>query len=332
MKPITVNTSQKKYDCIIEKGVLKNLCSYLDLSKRHLIVIDTKVDITYLDNLNHNNIYIYYFSSSEHNKSFESYKSILSFLLENNFSRDDVIVSCGGGVTGDLCGFVAATYKRGIKFINCPTTTLSCIDSSIGGKVAINLDGVKNVVGQFYQPSLVLIDPDVLNTLSERHFNNGLVEALKTGLIGDESLYNIFLTSTNYKEDIVDIIYKSLSYKKMIVEKDEFEKNERKLLNFGHTIGHAIESINLDNIYHGEAVGLGMLYMIDDDKLLNEVKGILQKLNINTDIKYEYDDVIAYIKNDKKASNDTIDIIRVNHPASSYITKVKIEEIKNYME
>ena len=324
---IRVNLDIRSYDCIIERGILSNLKTYLDLNKKVLIVIDDNVDIKYLGDINDKNIFITKFHATEHNKSLESYQEIMKILLENNFSRKDTLVSVGGGITGDLCGFVSATYKRGCKFINCPTTTLSCIDSSVGGKVAVNFGDIKNSIGAFYQPSLVLIDPNVLETLPIRQYNNGLIEALKMGLIGDESLYNIFKKELSYKDHIETIIIKSLDLKRKIVEEDETETGNRKLLNFGHTIGHAIESLNLDSIYHGEAVGLGMLYMIEDDALRCEVKEILMKLNAYHSFENTTEDLIKKIMNDKKADNSSIDVVKVDKVASSRIKKVSFDEL-----
>ncbi len=196
--------------------------------------------------------YLHIVKHGEGAKSFAVLEDCLTQMLRQNFSRKDLVIALGGGVIGDLAGFVAATYMRGIDFINIPTTTLSQIDSSIGGKVAINLDGIKNCVGAFYQPKMVLIDPLVLNTLPKRHFYNGLVEAVKAGLIQDEELFTLFERD---ELDIEQIIYRSLLVKKYVVEQDETEQGLRKILNFGHTIGHAYESYyQLHDYYHGECV------------------------------------------------------------------------------
>lgn len=328
---IRVCLKERSYDCLIERGLLKEISKFLDNNHKAMFVIDNNVNTDYLD-LTYPNAIIYKFKASEHNKSIVSYLDIMKVLVENNFSRNDYVISIGGGVTGDLCGFVAATFKRGCKFINCPTTTLSCIDSSVGGKVAINFEGIKNVVGAFYQPSLVLIDPDVLYTLPQRHFFNGLVEALKMGLIGDQKLYSIFKynDSSCYINYIEEIIYRSLDLKRKIVEQDEKESSIRKVLNFGHTIGHAIESIHLDEIYHGEAVGLGMLYMIDTDYIVEEVKMILEKMNCCHQINDSESDLLKYIQNDKKADNGLIDIVRVKSVGTAYFKKIPLKDIFSF--
>ena len=190
------------------------------------------------------------------------YQRVIDHLLHLDFSRNDYIIALGGGVVLDLCGFVASTFKRGLHLINIPTTTLSMVDSSIGGKVAINHSKLKNVIGSFYHPDVVLIDPETLLTLPKRHFINGTIEALKTGLIGDEQLYRIFFED-DYKEKYDEIIYRSLLFKAKIVMEDEKEQSIRKILNFGHTFGHAYESYFAMKYYlHGEAVALGILWRI----------------------------------------------------------------------
>lgn len=322
---LKINLQERSYSCFIKRGILKTLTSFFGVDKKVLIIKDKNVSFDYLDDLKKNNVFVEEFEASEHHKSFEYYRKYIDILIEHNFSRSDIVCAIGGGVTGDLAGFVASTFKRGCKFINCPTTTLSFVDSSVGGKVAINENGIKNIVGSFYQPILVLIDPDVLSSLPVRHYYNGLVEALKMGLIGDEKLFQLF-KENNYQNHLEEIIYRSLDLKRKIVEEDEQEKNVRKLLNFGHTIGHAIESLHLDEIYHGEAVACGMLYMIEDDVLRQEVKKIIEKMGIKTDIKIDKNEVIELIMNDKKASSSKIDIIKVKDVGHGYIKTIEISD------
>ena len=251
--------------------------------------------------------------------------------LKERFSRKDLIVALGGGVIGDLSGFVAATYMRGIEFINIPTTTLSQIDSSIGGKVAINLDGIKNCVGAFWQPKMVLIDPDVLATLPQRHINNGLAEALKAGLIRDESLFELFETD-DPMEHIEKILYKSLMMKKKVVEIDEREIGVRRILNFGHTIGHGIESYyHLHDVYHGEAVALGMMKMIKDETIRERLHPIYQRLNLKEDIDYDRQQVYDFITKDKKIDGGTLTIVLLRKIGEAYLKDIPTEKIKEYL-
>ena len=223
---------------------------------------------------------------------------------------------------------------RGITFYNIPTTLLSQVDSSIGGKTAIDKKGYKNLVGAFYPPKKVLIDPNVLVTLDKRQFMAGLVEALKMGLTSDASLYELIKNSNDIYKDIDVVIEKALLVKKDVVEKDPHEKHLRKILNFGHTIGHAIESCGKFNMLHGECVGIGLLYMASSN-LEYEIRNILVKYDLPTkdDISDSItkEDLYKYISLDKKRSNKDITIIEVKEPGTFEINKINLEEIKNYL-
>ena len=256
---------------------------------------------------------------------------MMSYLIENNFSRNDAIIALGGGVVGDLAGFVSSTYKRGIDFYNIPTSLLAMVDSSIGGKTAINFDGYKNMVGSFYQPKKVIIDPNTLLTLNKRELYSGLVEAIKMGATNDKELFELIENSSNLFEDIESIIRKSLLIKKDVILKDTYEKNIRKVLNFGHTIGHAIESISKFSLLHGECVGIGMLYF-SSKSVRDRIKKVLKKydLPISYDVSKEL--LIDNIIKDKKVNKDSISIIKVNEIGSFIIEDVNIDEIKNYMK
>ena len=265
-------------------------------------------------------------------KSFKVFEEVCRKLLDLGFHRNDLIIALGGGVIGDLAGFAAASYMRGIDFINIPTTTLSQIDSSIGGKTAINLGDTKNIIGAFYQPKGVFIDLEVLKTLPERHYYNGLVEALKAGLIYDRELFEIF-ENKNIDENLQEIIYRALLVKKDVVEKDEKEENLRKILNFGHTVGHGIEGFfHLKDVLHGEGVAMGMLPMIEDEELRERTKKILKKMNIDTDIKYDREKVFELMLKDKKSDQDKITLVKVKELGKAELVKVPIEKCKNYLK
>jgi len=197
----------------------------------------------------------------------------------------DRVIAVGGGVVGDLAGFAASIYMRGIDFINCPTTTLSMIDSSIGGKTAVDLGETKNIVGSFWQPKLVIVDPSTLATLPRRQYINGLAESVKASLLADPELFAIF-EKGDIDEQIGEIIYRSLRFKKSIVEQDETEHGMRKALNFGHTIGHGIEAVKgvkgrrTVGLYHGECVALGMLPMIESKALQKRVRAVYRRLGL----------------------------------------------------
>lgn len=324
----TVSTCNSSYQIIIEKGILDNLNKVIGNLGKVLIVSDDGVPSIYIDKVCKQipNSYVYIIPQGENSKSIENYILINKKLLELNFSRNDTLIALGGGVVGDLTGFVASTYKRGIAYIQIPTTTLSQIDSSVGGKTAIDLLGYKNVVGSFYQPKLVLIDVNVLKTLPARHYYNGLVEALKIGLIFDEELVNLF-EKENIEENIEEIIAKAVYLKKVVVEQDERETHLRKVLNFGHTIGHAIESCYLGEILHGECVAKGMIPFIKDVCLQKRVLSILEKMNVIKDFNKDEDRIYYYLKNDKKADLDKIDVIYIDSIGKYRIEKLLIRDL-----
>lgn len=331
---LTVNLQEKSYDIIIEHGVLSRVGEYTNLNRKVLVISDDGVPKQYVDTLLSQcpQGYAHIVKQGEGAKSFPVYQELCQKLLDLNFSRTDCILALGGGVIGDLSGFVASTYLRGIEFIGIPTTTLSQIDSSIGGKVAINLDDVKNIIGNFYHPSAVLIDPDTLKTLPERHFVNGLVEALKAGLIYDASLVTLFETC-DPKTTIDQIIYQSLQVKKAVVEQDEKEQNLRKILNFGHTLGHGIESVyGLKDLLHGECVAIGMIPMLEDDALKQRVLQIYQKLGLQSDIAYDPDDVYAVMKKDKKVQGDFITVVKVKEAGHARLEKIPTPDLHQYLK
>lgn len=319
---------------IIKQGALQNIKNYLDISKKSLIVSDSGIPKIYIETLKNQfeNAYVVIIEQGEHHKTIASYQIIMTKLLEEEFTRYDQIIALGGGIVCDLTGFVAGTYKRGIDFINIPTTTLSMIDASVGGKTAINFNNTKNVIGLFYNPKLVIIDSTLLNTLNKRHFYNGLVEGLKMGLCLNKELYHLFLEE-DFEKNIDLIIEKAINTKMKIVNEDPFEKGIRKVLNFGHTIGHGIESYYLDQIFHGEAVGIGMLYAIENENLKTKVKEILNKMQINIKINLtNKDELLKYIVNDKKKNQKTIDFITLQDVEKFQIKPYQIEDIKKIIE
>ena len=324
---ITINNLNKEYPIVLMKNSLNNLKEYFNVKAKSIVITDDLVPNLYIENVlaQLDNAYLYVIKHGEKNKTIDTVTSILEFMLEKDFDRYSQVIALGGGLVGDLSGFVASIYNRGIKFINIPTTTLAMVDSSIGGKVAVNLNDTKNIIGAFYNPEVVVIDTNVLTTLSKRHYFNGLVEALKMGLCLNEDLYNIFKKDIDANLD--EIIKLSIETKKMIVEKDAKEGNIRKVLNFGNTIGHAIESTYLDEIYHGEAVALGMLYFIEDAFLKEEVKEILVKMNINVLKDINKNNLLNYLKHDKKKINDLITIVKLNSLENFEFVKYSLDEV-----
>lgn len=309
---LTVKTSMGDYNIIIERGSINSLSEYCNTDKKALIVTDSGVPFEYAEAVSKqfkNNV-IKVIPQGEKSKNFDTYKELLEVLNKNAFSRADCIVAVGGGVVGDLSGFTAATYMRGIDFINIPTTLLSQVDSSIGGKTAIDFGGYKNTVGAFYQPKAVIIDPDVLKTLSRRQFNNGLAESIKMAATSDKTLFE--LIENNNAEEIIDtVIERSLRIKKAVVEEDEKELGLRKVLNFGHTAGHAIETAaGLSELLHGECVSMGMLAFCSESVRERLVK-VLTKYNLPTEFNFSTNEILSALRHDKKAKGNGVNVVFV---------------------
>ena len=237
---IEVHTRQRNYPIILEHGVLARAKEVIGECGQPVLISDTGVPEKWRNLLQQQypQSPMIVVPHGEESKSIAQWSGILSRMLEENVSRKDVVIALGGGVVGDLAGFCAASYKRGIRWVNIPTTMLSIVDSSIGGKTAVDLDGIKNCVGAFWQPSMVLADPEVLSSLSPRLLSEGMAEAVKMGMTHDPGLFALF-EHDDYMDHLDEIIYRSLEVKRKVVEHDEEENGERMLLNFGHTYGHA---------------------------------------------------------------------------------------------
>ena len=321
------------YDVIVEQNSLDKIGEYLNLNRKVLILTDSGVPTIYSKKVLDASLngYIYTIPSGEASKSFENMGRILDYLIEKEFSRTDCIVAVGGGVVGDLAGFVASCYMRGIDFYNIPTTLLSQVDSSIGGKTAIDKMGIKNVVGAFYPPKKVVIDSIVLKTLDKRILHAGLVEAIKMAATSSLELFELIENSTDLLADIDEIIIRSLMIKKEVVELDPKETGLRKILNFGHTIGHAIEaSGRFNELYHGECVGIGMLYL-SSDEVKCRIEKLLGKYQLPTKVDVDSGELFKYMSLDKKRSGDYLTIIYVESLASYEIRKILLEDIKKYL-
>lgn len=325
---ITVNADGGKYNIYIKRGLISKLPDEINLQRKVLIITDSGVPAQYSDKIlsASKEGYILTIEKGEKSKNLSTYESIMAKLLELNFTRDDAVVAVGGGVVGDLSGFAASTYMRGIEFYNIPTTLLSQVDSSIGGKTAVDFNGIKNIIGTFYQPSAVVIDPDVLNTLDKREFSAGLAEVIKMAAIHDANLFE-YLEENDICHNIEYIIEKSLLIKKYFVESDTKENGVRRALNFGHTIGHAIEvSVPEGGLLHGECVGIGMLYCSE-----KAVRDRLQKLLIKANLPYKYNADVKVLKDalihDKKASHSGIKMIIVNKIGSYEVKLMNCDEI-----
>ena len=325
---IHMNLAQDSYDIVVERGLLGKAKEHLNLNRRALIVTDTGVPASYSKTIAEHckESVIYTVEAGEDSKSLEVFGQLLQAMLDRGFSRKDCVIAVGGGVVGDLSGFAASAYMRGIDFYNIPTTLLSQIDSSIGGKTAINFGGVKNVVGAFYQPKKVLIDPDLLETLPQRQIANGLAEAIKMSLTSDKALFALF-EHQDIESNLEQIIIRSLHIKKAVVEQDEKENGLRKILNFGHTIGHGIESSEgMSGLYHGECVALGMLPMCGE-QIRSRVIAVLKKCDLYRELTYDWDKVAEAAFHDKKADGDTVTVTTVNEVGSFELKTMKCLDV-----
>ncbi len=325
---IHLNLKENSYDIIVERGILEKAGEHLNLDRRVLVVTDTGVPAIYADTLAKQckKSVICTVNAGETSKSIESFSELLHKMLENGFSRNDCVVAVGGGVVGDLSGFVASAYMRGVDFYNIPTTLLSQIDSSIGGKTAVNFGGIKNVVGAFYQPKKVLIDPELLKTLPERQISNGLAEAIKMAVTSDSELFEIF-ESKSIKDNLDEIIIRSLNIKKSVVEQDEKESDLRRILNFGHTIGHGIESsINPEELYHGECVALGIIPMCSES-IRPRVTNVLKKCNLYNLIDFDWSKISEIMFHDKKADGASVIVTTVDDIEKYEIKKMKCSQV-----
>ncbi len=347
MEKIRVNAS-KKYDILIGIDLLSDcgkLISETMSAKRCAIVTDDNVDRYYgeaaVKSLEKAGFSVvkFVFPHGEASKSHTTLLRLYDFLADNSFTRSDFLIALGGGVVGDLTGFAAATYMRGIEFVQIPTTVLSQVDSSVGGKTAVDIAGGKNLVGAFHQPSLVLCDVDTLDTLTPEFFADGMGEVVKYGMIKSNELFDI-LCDSDIKSNITDIIKRCVSIKADVVANDEFDRGERALLNFGHTLGHAIEKYyDFSGISHGCGVAIGMSTFTHiaeakglckacvSDKLDALLKKCALPCTTDIDMKTLYNNSLG----DKKRSTDGIDIILCSDIGKSDVVKMTLKEYSDFL-
>ena len=349
MKPIKLKISSKtqQYPIIIGSNLVSNIAKIIKNNslnfKKCLLIVDRNISKKIIYKLKKSlikkKLYVHFFKANEVNKNLNSVNKILDILLNKNFSREDCLISIGGGITGDVSGFAASLFKRGLKFINIPTTLLSQVDSSIGGKTGINTKYGKNLIGSFYQPNLVISDVQFLKTLPRREVICGYGEILKHALITNKKFYN-FLEKNSEKifnlssPFIEKAIYESCKIKKKVVEKDENEKGLRKILNFGHTFAHAYEaSLNYSKkLNHGEAVILGMKTALNFSLKKNLIKKndyylinqhiLRSKLPSRISRFFKAKDlikIISFMIKDKKNTSDKINLILLKKIGSAII-------------
>ena len=325
---IPVKTSTGSYNIRLERGALERVGEYLNLDRRVLVVTDDGVPSEYAERVAAAASFavIKTVPQGERSKQMDTLCELLTELVQHGFTRTDCVVAVGGGVVGDLAGFAASTYMRGIDFYNIPTTVLSQVDSSIGGKTAIDFLGYKNIVGAFYPPKAVIIDSDTLKTLEYRQIANGLAESVKMAMTSDKELFSLF-ENDEIMPNIDKIIESSLKIKRYVVEQDEKESGLRKVLNFGHTLAHAIESENeMQNLYHGECVALGMIPMCSKEVRPILIK-VLEKIGLPTSVVYDSNKIIEAMRHDKKMSGDKITVVYVEEIGDFKMKEMPFSEL-----
>lgn len=349
MKELTVNTS-KSYKIQIERGCLGKTGKLAERlfkpGTKAVLVSDSNVLPLYGERVKQSleaagfSVHTFAFPAGEESKQLSCIAQIYSECAKHRLTRSDFLVALGGGVTGDMTGFAAATYLRGIPFIQIPTSLLAQIDSSVGGKTAVDLPQGKNLVGAFHQPCLVLIDPDTLETLPQRFLSDGMAEAIKYGCIKSRELFDMI-----YKEDIrqnmEELIYRCVDIKREIVQRDEFDTGERMLLNFGHTFGHALEKLyGFSKLSHGEAVGIGMVMMakcgesmgITKPGTTNEIIAALRKFQLPTSDPMPIDQILSATAFDKKNSGGMIGLILLKQIGEGFVDRIYRDRLAELTE
>lgn len=347
MAIVTVNAS-KSYDVVISPDILKNTGDILKDKfgvKTNCIITDETVDSMYspvvvesLEKSGHK-VVKYVFPVGENSKGAENFVNILNFLASNKLTRSDIIIALGGGIPGDVAGFAAATYLRGVKFVQIPTTLLACVDSSVGGKTAINLDEGKNLAGAFYQPDLVLCDYSTLETLPDHVFSDGVAEVVKYGVIKDEHLFN--LAEMNLlKDKMEEVIERCVSIKRDIVNEDERDMGVRQLLNYGHTYGHAIEKASNYTLSHGSAVAIGMCMVskaayklgFSDEDITDRLVETLRLYNLPTQCPYDVETLINAALSDKKRQGEKINLVLPKRIGECFLQTIDVKDLEKYFE
>lgn len=344
MKILSVDTGKTVYPIYIDKNYDSLIDSFEKAGltgRRVCIITDTNVAPLYIEKItsimegHFNKVCYYSFKAGENSKNLETIMDFYKFFIDNHLDRKSVLVALGGGVVGDMCGFAAATYMRGIPFVQMPTTLLSQVDSSVGGKTGVDFMGNKNMVGAFYQPEFVYINTDTLNTLPYREVAAGLAEAIKYGYIIDRDFLKYFDDNKEKiksldSQAINDVIYFSCKAKADVVSQDEKEMGLRAILNFGHTFGHAVETLSDFTMLHGECVAVGMLSglyfsakrgMIDKAEI-EKCEGLLRFFELPLRVNdYSVKEVHKQMFNDKKTHNGVINIVALKEIGKAYVDK-----------
>ncbi|MBR0600145.1 3-dehydroquinate synthase [Sinanaerobacter chloroacetimidivorans] len=350
---LTINMKTGKYPVLIESGLFSSIGNLLGQhfpGKKLAVITDEHIWKTYGDflgkqlNASHCQWDVLILPPGESSKSFDALAQIYKKLLSFQITRDDVIISLGGGIIGDVSGFAAATFLRGVYFVQIPTTLIGQVDSSIGGKNAINLPEGKNMVGTFYQPDYVFIDPDFVKTLSDFHMADGMAEIIKYACVADAELFSDLFRMSSYRDtDLIEsIIYRCCLIKKQIIEQDEKDNGIRMLSNFGHTFGHAIEYLYPDGTYgHGQAVAMGMQIITEKSEAMGltaintsaMLKEILSEYNLPSALPEGIDKelLIQSALRDKKRRGNKINLVLLEKIGIGYIHPIEKTEIKNFI-
>lgn len=349
MNKILVKTSSN-YPVFIDSGLIKDSGRLIrenvsPLPSKVALFCDDKVDSLYADTVktsledNGFETYKFIFKNGEEQKHMGTITQMIEFLAQNDFTRKDLAVALGGGVTGDMTGFSAAIYKRGIPFIQIPTTLLAMVDSSVGGKTGCNLSIGKNLAGAFYQPEFVICDLKCLETLDDKNFSCGIAEAIKTAVIQDAELFEQFRTTISKKdaEILKKVISRCVEIKANVVSQDEKESGLRQILNFGHTIGHAIEKLSSYKIQHGEAVSIGMAVITKafvrmnkcTSSLYDELISVLKINNLPVIHPYTKEEIFSAALSDKKRNADSITIVYSPVLGTAELYPMKLNEFEN---
>ena len=341
METVKVGTS-RTYEIHIEEGLLDRVaeeCSAVLHSEKALLLTDSNVKPLYGEAVYRSlteagyQVTEYVIPAGEESKNTEQYLKIVSTLAKEGFSRSDAIVALGGGVVGDLAGFCASSYLRGIPFVQIPTTLLACVDSSVGGKTAVNLPEGKNLLGAFYQPCLVLIDPLTLKTLTPAVYADGMAEVIKYGMIRDPELFDAL---EKHAWTDTQIITRCVTIKSCVVAEDEFDNGCRLLLNYGHTIGHAIEKCSHFEVSHGSAVAIGMAFMARAEEggaaLAKRLDAVLKGYGLPTVCEFSAEELYTAAMADKKRRNQTLHIITVPMLGNGTIVTIPVEELRAYLQ
>lgn len=342
MRTINVNAS-KKYDVKIGTKLLNNLgqellsalnspCKIAIISDSNVWPLHGQTAESALTDAGFS-VVKFIFSAGESSKNADTYFQILNFLAENHITRSDAVLALGGGVTGDITGFAAATFLRGIRYIQVPTTLLAMVDSSVGGKTAIDLPVGKNLVGAFYQPDLVLCDLDTLNTLPESVFCDGCAEVIKYGVLYDKELF-CHLSEKGLAFDREDVIARCVELKRNVVAEDEFDTGARQKLNLGHTIGHGIEAQSNFTITHGQAVSIGMAIVSKSacKPIYSELCTVLQKFNLPTTTDFSAHQLYTSALSDKKRTGSTVNLIIPREIGHCEIVPTPVDKLESFIE